>query len=324
MGKKRLLIGGLIVALSCCFVMEVCAKEVTLKAVSSFAEGTRFSKNFEQFVKKVNAEGKGLVQINYIGGGGKVMNPFEVGNAVRGGVVDMANVTGAFYTNLLPEADALKLIQIPIQEVRKNGGWELINKLHNEKLNSYFLAKQGDGVPFQLYLTKKIDKPDLNGLKIRVTPVYRAFFAALGATVNRTPPGEVYTALERGVVDGYGWPIQGIFDLGWQEVTKFRVDPGFYSVDVNVLINLDKWKSLSPEQQAFLKKMGTWLESLNAENPEINKTEIKRQADAGIKTITFSPELSKQYLDTAYKAGWDAVIKVSPKYGPEMKKLFSK
>lgn len=324
MGKKRLLIGGLIVALSCCFVMEVFAKEVTLKAVSAFAEGTRFSKNFEQFVKKVNAEGKGLVQINYIGGGGKVMNPFEVGNAVRGGVVDMANVTGAFYTNLLPEADALKLIQIPIQEVRKNGGWELINKLHNEKLNSYFLAKQGDGVPFQLYLTKKIDKPDLNGLKIRVTPVYRAFFAALGATVNRTPPGEVYTALERGVVDGYGWPIQGIFDLGWQEVTKFRVDPGFYSVDVNVLINLDKWKALSPEQQAFLKKMGTWLESLNAKNPEINKTEIKRQADAGIKTITFSPELSKQYLDTAYKAGWDAVIKVSPKYGPEMKKLFSK
>ncbi|MEJ2716069.1 MAG: TRAP transporter substrate-binding protein DctP, partial [Deltaproteobacteria bacterium] len=304
MGKKRLLIGGLIVALSCCFVMEVCAKEVTLKAVSAFAEGTRFSKNFERFVKKVNAEGKGLVQINYIGGGGKVMNPFEVGNAVRGGVVDMANVTGAFYTNLLPEADALKLIQITAQELRKNGGWELINKLHNEKLNSYFLAKQGDGIPFQLYLTKKIDKPDLHGLKIRVTPVYRAFFVALGATVNRTPPGEVYTALERGVVDGYGWPIQGIFDLGWQEVTKYRVDPGFYSVDVNVLINLNKWKSLSPEQRAFLKKMGIWLESLNAENAKINKAEIKRQADAGIKTITFSPEQSKKYLDTAYKAGW--------------------
>ncbi len=324
MSKKRLLIGGLVAVLACCFVMEVCAEEVTLKAVSSFAEGTRFSKNFERFVKKVNAEGKGLVKINYIGGGGKVMNPFEVGNAVRGGVVDMANVTGAFYTNLLPEADALKLAQRTIQELRKNGGWELINKLHNEKLNSYFLAKTGDGIPFQLYLTKKIDKPDLTGLKIRVTPIYRAFFAALGATVNRTPPGEVYTALERGVVDGYGWPIQGIFDLGWQEVTKFRVDPGFYEVDVNVLVNLNKWKSLSADQQAFLIKMGTWLESLNAENSDINKAEAKRQADAGIKTITFSPELSKKYLDTAYKAGWDSVMKVSPKYGPELKKFLSK
>lgn len=324
MDKKRLLIVGLLVALSCCFVMEVCAKEVTLKAVSGFADGTRFSKNFERFVKKVNAEGKGLVRINYIGGGGKVMNPFEVGNAVRGGVVDIANATGAFYTNLLPEADALKLIQRPMQELRKNGGWELINKLHNEKLNAYFLARQGYGIPFQLYLTKKIDKPDLTGLKIRVTPIYRAFFAALNATVTRTPPGEVYTALERGVVDGYGWPIQGIFDLGWQEVTKFRVDPGFYEVDVNVLVNLTKWKALSPEQQAFLTKMGLWLESLNAENSAINKAEIKRQADMGIKTITFSPENSRQYLDTAYKAGWDTVIKASPKYGPELKKLFSK
>jgi TRAP-type C4-dicarboxylate transport system substrate-binding protein len=179
-------------------------------------------------------------------------------------------------------------------------------------------------VPFQLYLTKKIDKPDLTGLKIRVTPVYRAFFSALGATVNRTPPGEVYTALERGVVEGYGWPIQGIFDLGWQEVTKYRVDPGFYQVDVNVLVNLDKWKSLSPKQREFLIKQGKWLESLNAENAEINKSEIKRQADGGIKTITFSPELSKKYLDTAYKVGWDSVIKVSPKNGPELKKLLSK
>src|SRR5678816_157464 len=50
-----------------------------------------------------------------------------------------------------------------------------------------------------LYLTKKIDKPDLTGLKIRITPVYREFFQAMNAQVMTTPPGEVYTALERGV-----------------------------------------------------------------------------------------------------------------------------
>ena len=41
-----------------------------------------------------------------------------------------------------------------------------------------------------------------------------------------TAPGEVYTALERGVIDGYGWPIHALFDLNWQEKTKYRVDPG--------------------------------------------------------------------------------------------------
>src|SRR5262245_10853109 len=79
------------------------AQEVTLRAVSAFAEGTQFSKNFERFVEKVNRDGKGVVQINYIGGP-RAMPPFEVGNAVRTRVVDMAKVPGAFYNNLMPEA----------------------------------------------------------------------------------------------------------------------------------------------------------------------------------------------------------------------------
>jgi hypothetical protein len=52
------------------------------------------------------------------------------------------------------------------------------------------------------------------------------------------PPGEVYTALERGVVDAYGWPIMGVFDLGLQEKTKYRFDPGFYNVEVSIVFNL--------------------------------------------------------------------------------------
>src|SRR6187397_743117 len=81
------------------------AQEVTLRAVSAFAEKTTYSRGFEKFIDQVNADGKGVIQINYIGGP-KAMPPFEVGNALKGGVVDIANVTGAFYTNVMPEADA--------------------------------------------------------------------------------------------------------------------------------------------------------------------------------------------------------------------------
>src|SRR5262245_13965643 len=95
------------------------AQETTLRAVSSFAEGTEFSKNFERFVEKVNADGKGVIKINYIGGP-RAVPPFEVGNAVRTRVVDMANVTGAFYTNRMPEADRAKLNRKPMAEQRKN------------------------------------------------------------------------------------------------------------------------------------------------------------------------------------------------------------
>jgi TRAP-type mannitol/chloroaromatic compound transport system substrate-binding protein len=99
-------------------VVPASAQEVVLRAVTSFAEGTQFSKNFERFIEKVNADGKGVVRINYIGGP-RAMPPFEVGNAVRTKVVDIANVTGAFYTNLMPEADAFKLIAKPMSEQRR-------------------------------------------------------------------------------------------------------------------------------------------------------------------------------------------------------------
>src|SRR3974390_2904467 len=130
--------------------------------------------------------------------------------------------TGAFYTNLMPEADALKLAEIPIAEQRKNGAFEYINKIWNEKANMYYLGRLVEFQPFHIYLNKRIEKPDLTGLKLRITPVYRDLFQSLGATVVTTAPGEVYTALERGVVDGYGWPIGGIFDLNWQQHTKYR------------------------------------------------------------------------------------------------------
>ncbi len=299
------------------------AQETTLRVVSAFAENTTYVKNLETLIKRVNAEGKGNVQMNFIGGP-KAMPPFEVGNAVRTGVVDIGMSTGAFYTNIMPEADALKLTQLPGPELRKNGAIDLINKVWNEKANMQYLGRVIDYTPFHLYLTKKIDKPDLTGLKLRITPVYREFFQALGATVVQTAPGEVYTALERGVVDGYGWPINGIFDFNWHEKTKFRVDPGFYSAEVSLVMNLDKWKALRPAQRDFLMKHVVQHEADNVSWQKVNEDDTRKQQQAGIQAIVFDPATAKKYHDTAYDVAWASVIKASPQYGPQMRKLFSK
>ena len=297
------------------------AQEVTLRAVTSFAEGTQFSKNFERFIEKVNQDGKGVIQINYIGGP-RAIPPFEIGNAVRSKVVDIANATGAFYSNLMPEADALKLINTPTAEQRKNGTWAYVNELHNQKVNSYYLARQFVSVPFHIYLNKKIDKPDFSGLKIRVTPVYRDIVQALGGTPVTTSPGEVYTALERGVADGYGWPILGVFDLGWDKVTKFRMEPPFYSVEVNVLVNNDTWKGLNDAQRKVLSDATLWLEGLDAsESQGLVQAERERQAKAGIQEIKFSKEASDAFLKKAYDVAWDAVIAKSPESGKKLRAL---
>jgi len=300
-----------------------CAQEVSLRVVSAFPENLYYVKRLTDWIQKVNAEGKGTLQLNFIGGP-KAIPTFEVGNAVKTGVVDMAMSTGAFYTNLMPEADALKLTQLPAAELRKNGAYDYINKVWNEKANMFYLARVVDNTPFHLYINKKIDKPDLTGMKLRITPVYRDFFQALGGTVVQIAPGEVYTALERGVVDGYGWPIHGLFDLNWQEHTKYRVDPGFYNAEVSLIVNLDKWKALTPAQRSYLTKRALAFEAQNEEWEKYNADEAQRQAKAGIQAIKFDAATSRQYLDKAYEVGWASIIKASPEHGPKMKALFSK
>ena len=231
-------------------------------------------KRFQPFMDKVQADSKGGLRINFIGGP-KAMPPFEVGNALKNGVVDMALVTGAFYTNVFPEADAWKLTERPMAELRQNGGFDyMAEALRREDGRASSWPGMIDDTPFHLYLTSRSPKPDLTGLKVRITPVYRDFFQALGATVMQTAPGEVYTALERGVVDGYGWPIHGIFDLGWQEKTKYRVDPGFYSAEVSIIVNKRKWDSLTDEQRAVLTRAGEALEANYADVAKENAAEV--------------------------------------------------
>ena len=315
----------LIMGLAAVFAASTAAaQEVTLRAVSAFAEKTTYSRGFELFVERVNREGKGVLQINYIGGP-KAMPPFEVGNALKSGVVDLANSTGAFYTNVMPEADSWKLTERPMSELRKNGGYDYMSQLYAEKMNAIFLARHVDGNPFHLYLNKPISKADLSGLKIRITPVYRDFFQVLGATVVQTAPGEVYTALERGVVDGYGWPITGIFDLGWHEKTKYRVDPGFYTAEVSVLVNKTTWDKLTDAQKVVLRKAADLGESeAVAEFAAENAKDTKRQADAGIQIVKFGGADAEAYRAKAYQAGWEGIIKQSSEHGPKLREFFSK
>lgn len=299
------------------------SQEITLKAVSVFPEKTTYSRGFELFVDRLNQAGKGLVQINYIGGP-KAMPPFEVGNALKNGVVDIINANGAFYTSIMPEADAWKMAEVPMPVLRKNGTYDYMAKLYLEKMNAILLARVTDNTPYHLYLNKPMSAGKLNGLKIRISPVYRDFFQALGAAVIQVAPGEVYTALERGVVDGYGWPITGVLDLGWQEKTKYRIDPGFYSAELSILINKDAWGKLNDAQKAVIQKVAEQTEQESQTNFTADiASETKRQADAGIQTVRLEKDIETEYLKAAYDAGWAGIIKQSPEHGQKLKELFS-
>ena len=315
----RRLASPLAVSLATTLLLPAQAQEVTLKAVNAFQEGTYYARNFEKFVQKVNAEGKGVVQINYLGGP-KAIPTMEQGAALRNGVVDLSNTTNSLVAGVSPESLAVNYATVPWAEMRRNGTVDYLNKLMMEK-GLYYYARTGDGVPYHIYLNKKIDKADLSGLKIRIAPIYREFFTKLGASVMQVAPGEVFTALDRGVVDGYGWPLLGIFDMGWHEKTKFRVEPGFYNIELGIIFSAKSWNALSAAQRDFLNKQVAWVERMNVDMAtKDGPADIKRQADAGIQTIKLPDAEAKRMLTLALESGWAGVLANSPQHGAELRK----
>lgn len=299
---------ALILTAALCVSGHALAQETTLRAAVFVPTNTSFGEVFGRFVAKVNAEGKGLVQINLVGGPSAVPS-LEQGNAVRTGVLDMAAVPPSFYANVMPEADAVILSPLTAKQQRQGGAWDALNKITNQKMNAWLLGSYGHGLPFHIWTTKPPQNEKLQGYKLRTVPNYTSFFNALGASPITMPPGEVKTALERGVIDGYGWPMVGIFDLGWGGDTKYRIDPGFYNVVVNVLVNQNKWRALREDQRNFLSKMAEWMEQENlAWAAEKISSERKRQNDAGIKGVTMGAD----YVKTAYEAYWADLTKRAP------------
>ncbi len=300
----RTLLAGLALALA----VPAGAQETTLSAVVFVPRQSLFAEMFVRFVDQVNREGKGLVQIR-LAGGPDAMPPFEQANATARGAVDMAALGPSFYAGAVPEGDAQSLASLTTPQLKKSGGWAALNRILNQKLNVQLLTAYGDGLEYHIWTTRPPENGRLAGMRLRTTPNYTAFFSALSVTPVQLAPGEVMTGLERGVVQGYGWPSIGIFDLGWAPLTRHRIDPGFYNVLVNVIVNLDRWKGLRDDQRAFLNRMADWLEIDNAKwVAEKKAAEDKRLAEAGIKSI----DLGAAHRKTAYESYWAELARRAP------------
>lgn len=295
------------------------AQEVTLKAAVFVPPTTTYGIPFKRFVDHVNETGKGVLQIRIVGGPEAVPADGQA-QAVKTGVLDIASIPPAYYKSVMVEGDAQVLSDMSLAEQRKSGAYDALNKIAIERLGSLYLTTYGIGVPFHLYVTK--DMPvksieDLKGLRFRGQPNYNAIFKHYGiAGVNVAAP-ETYTALERGTVQGYGWPLWGINDFGWEKLTKVRVDPGFYNVIVNILMNKSKYDALTPAQRKVIDDAVVWFEKDNAQyTTDTTKATLDMQAKAGIKSVDFGPEFKKMAVDLYWedlkKLSPDAIAKLQP------------
>ena len=303
-------------------VMPAQADEITLKGASCFPIGSPPSKPFEAFVDDLNATGKGVVQIKMIGGAPAIGSPFEMTKRMTKGIFDVVGCPEAYWANVVPEAASVRLSDYSAAEMRTNGGYAYLRKLYEAK-NIHFLARHSNFGPFFLWLNKKIDKPDLTGLHLRVSPVYVPFFKSLGATVQRSNIAQIYTYMENGTVQGYGWPALG-WVPSWIKVTKYRVEPGFYYAFIQTLVNKKTWAKLTSAQQDMLNKVGLKHELIASKWAERLAKQNAKTTQQGMKVIKFTGAEAAAWVMAAKDTAWASIIEKSPNHGPKLRQLLSK
>jgi TRAP-type transport system periplasmic protein len=284
--------------------------EERLSAVHAFAEGLVYTQSFFGFVDMVNERGEGVVQIE-IRGGPEAIGPFQQGDAVRDGIVDLAYLPMSFYPGTIPERDAVVASNVTAIEARENGGIDLINEIHQEKMGVYYLGWFDSGVTYNLWF---VNEPQLDangnlsvaGARLRGNPVYNAFFTNyLGASVIDIPTAEVYSALERGVVDATGWTQIGLLDLRWDEFLNYRVDPPFFSTDLGVIVNVERWEALPEEAREILQEAAIEHERSSVERLRaLRDEEFQTLEERGMQVVALEGEAAQNYLDGAREETW--------------------
>nr|WP_319249512.1 TRAP transporter substrate-binding protein DctP [uncultured Celeribacter sp.] len=326
MSKSTLLKGLATAALMSMTAVAAQAEDI-IRAVTFTPAQVSFSQNFQKFVDLVNERGEGVVQIQVIGGPETIPQP-RMGEAQQNGIADMFLLPAGLYLNIVPEGEAFAGSNRDPMSVRADGGIDAINEIFHEKANAHVLAHVDGGAGFHLWLTKKPEitedgQVDLSGIRLRSSPLYRAFLETLGATIVVQPAAEVYTSLERGVVDGTGYPITGLRDYGWNKFLKYRLDPSFFQTDVLVTMNLDAWEGLSEEAKAIVSQAAIEHEASSYEaNVAMNVSEGEALADEGIETITLTGEQETLFLKTAYDIAWSRLKERDPTHHDELKALF--
>ncbi|SMC86104.1 TRAP-type mannitol/chloroaromatic compound transport system, substrate-binding protein [Desulfocicer vacuolatum DSM 3385] len=168
----------------------------------------------------------------------------------------------------------------------EQGGIELLQELYG-KFNLYALPGGQTGQDMGLFSNKKATKmEDFKGLRIRTPGWYMDIMNSLGASVSPLPGGEVYLALERGVIDAAEFSAPAInYPMGFDDITKYAIQPGVHQPggQCNLFFNMDAWNKL-PEDLKYIVKICaketqlwslTWINNLNSKAMEKFKEKVE-------------------------------------------------
>ncbi|MBT7950123.1 MAG: TRAP transporter substrate-binding protein DctP [Gammaproteobacteria bacterium] len=319
----RLIIFSTLLLLSSC---DTGSDIEIIRAISMLPRQTDYTRDFEKWIDEVNELGEGKFKIIFVGGP-EAIPTFEQADALRTGVVHMVFGPGTYYMGLLPEIEALFATNLSPLETRMNGGIELMDNIHQQKLNARYLAR-GLFIEFHLFTRERpiLDSegiPDLSNKLIRGGPVWRDFITGLGADYANVAAPDVFMALERNMIQGVGWPIIGLEDASWRQHLNYRIDPGVFSSDMGIIFNLQRWHSLSQQVQELLEKAAINYEIKSYSRfQELTRTQDKQMRQNGMQILSLNEGGEKKYRELANNVIWSRLQKRVPEHYAELRRKF--
>jgi len=194
-------------------------------------------------------------------GAGELVGAFEVFDAVSQGTAQMGHGASYYWRGKMPVAAMFSTVPFGMtaQEMngwlRYGGGLELWEELY-APFGVKPMAAGNTGVQMAGWFNKEINSlEDLKTLKMRIPGLGGEVLERAGGTAVSTPGGEVFTALQTGVIDATEWV--GPYNdraLGLNTVAKYYYYPGWHEpgATTELIVNLDAWNSLPPDLQAMV------------------------------------------------------------------------
>jgi len=281
------------------------ADVVKIDAVTLAPKPVYINKPFKMFVDEVNTKFAGEVEINWRGGP-EIMPPFKQAEGVRNGAVDMTYTSPSYYQGLVPTSGTMNLSYKTYSEIAATNYHERMTELHAEKDLIFLGEIPATQLNFVIYMADEVSGlEDLKGKRIRVFPTLLPIVKALGAEPIVMGMGDIFTAMERGAIDGY---MQGPLAQAkqFEGLVKTVIFPGVYRAGFPVLINKDTWGKMSTDLQQRLTTFLRWdfayrVDYLWGQDIADN---IELMKGAGFNILELPADEAASYEQMAMDAAW--------------------
>ena len=214
----------------------------------------------ERIADLVEKMSNGQMQITVYGAGEQVP-AFGVFDAVSSGSHPKGHSGGYFWKGKVPAAQFFTSVPFGLTAdeinawVNRGGGLELWREIY-EPFNIYPIPAGNTGTQMFGWFNKEINSlEDVKGLKMRIPGIGGEVLKEAGGIPVTLPGGELFTALQTGVIDATEWvgPYNDL-TFGFHQAAKYYYYPGWHEPGpmLELLINMDAWNSLPKHLQVII------------------------------------------------------------------------